>query len=206
VVVGIDLQTVETGLYGRFPFPRRYDARMIDQLRRDGAKVIAFDLAFESASDNYDDLKLYNAAARAHGRLVLAATGSAIDGSGATFVLGGVTHQRAAGVRVGSADFSVASDGAIRSVPAAISGTQSFAAATAVAAGVAPSVLASEFDGGSQWIDFPGPPGTVQKISFYKVLSPHFDASLVRGKIVVVGATSSDLQDVHPVSGWALPM
>jgi CHASE2 domain-containing sensor protein len=206
VVVGIDIQTVETGLYGRFPFLRRYDARMIDQLRRDGAKVIAFDLAFESRSDNYDDLKLYNAAARTRGRLVLAATASALNGSGATYVLGGVKNQRATGVGVGSADFTVASDGAIRSVPQSVKGTQSFAAATALAAGVPASVLASEFSGGSQWIDFPGPPGTVKKISFYSVLSPHFDASQVRGKIVVVGATSPDLQDLHPVSGWALPM
>ena len=206
VVVGIDIQTIETGLYGRFPFLRRWDAAMIDQLRRDGAKVIAFDLAFESRSDNADDLKLYDAAARARGRLVLASTASALNGSGATYVLGGVSNQRRAGVSVGSADFSVASDGAIRSVPQSVKGTQSFAVAAALAAGVPRATVASEFSGGSQWIDFPGPPGTVPKISFYQVLAPGFDASRVRGKIVVVGATASDLQDLHAVSGWAAQM
>jgi serine/threonine-protein kinase len=206
VVVGIDIQTIETGLYGRFPFRRRWDAAMIDQLRRDGAKVIAFDLAFESKSDNFDDLRLLNAAARAHGRLVLASTASATNGSGATFVLGGVANQRRAGVAVGSADFLVASDGAIRSVPETVDGTQSFAVATALTAGIPQSSLDSEFANGSQLIDFPGPPRTVPLYSFYNVLSPHFDASLVRGKIVVVGATASDLQDFHAVSGWTLPM
>jgi len=205
-IVGIDIQSIETGLYGRFPFARRWDAAMIDQLRKDGARVIAFDLAFESRSDNYDDLKLYDAAARAHGRLVLAATASAVSGSGATFVLGGPAHQKAAGVGVGTADFPVASDGAIRSVPATLDGTQSFAVATALTAGVPQSTLASEFSNGSQWIDFPGPPGTVPAYSFYKVLSPTFNASLLRNRIVVVGATASDLQDLHTVSGWALPM
>jgi CHASE2 domain-containing sensor protein len=201
VVVGIDIQTIETGLYGRFPFLRRYDAAIIDRLRRDGAKVIAFDLAFESRSDNYDDLKLYDAAARARGRLVLAATASATNGSGATYVLGGVKNQRATGIWVGSADFSVASDGAIRSVPESVKGTQSFAVAAALAAGVPRASIASEFSGGSQWIDFPGPAGTVPPISFYKVLAPGFQASAVRGKVVVVGATSPDLQDLHAVSG-----
>ncbi len=205
-IVGIDIQTVETGLYGRFPFARRWDAAMIDRLRKDGVKTIAFDLAFESASDNYDDLKLYNAAARAHGRLVLAATASATSGSGATYVLGGRAHQRAAGVAVGTANFPVASDGAIRSMPATLDGTQSFAVATALTAGVPRSTLLSEFNDGSQLIDFPGPPKTVPEYSFYKVLSPKFDARLLRGKIVVVGATATDLQDEHTVSGWALPM
>jgi len=206
VVVGIDIQTIETGLYGRFPFARRWDAAMIDQLRRDGAKVIAYDLAFESASDNYDDLKLYDAAARAHGHLVLAATASATNGSGATFVLGGVANQRRAGVAVGSANFLVASDETIRSVPEKVDGTQTFAVAAARTAGIPQSTLQSEFSNGSQLIDFPGPPRTVPEYPFYEVLSPKFDANLVRGKIVVVGATATDLQDTHAVSGWALPM
>jgi len=200
-VVGIDIQTIETSLYGRFPFARRYDAAMIDQLRRDGAKVIAYDLAFESASDPADDLDLLHAAERARGRLVLAATSSATNGGGATNVLGGLRNQRTAGILVGSADFSVASDGAIRAVPETVRGTQSFAVAAALAAGVPRATIASEFNGGSQWIDFPGPAGTVPPISFYKVLSPRFAANAVRGKIVVVGATAPDLQDLHAVSG-----
>ncbi|HEY1777371.1 MAG TPA: CHASE2 domain-containing protein [Solirubrobacteraceae bacterium] len=203
VIVGIDIQTIETGLYGRFPFARRFDAQMIDRLRRDGAKVIAYDLAFESGSDPSDDLALFHAAERARGRLVLAATASAKNGSGATYVLGGVKNQRTAGIGVGSADFTVASDGAIRSVPGSVKGTQSFAVATARAAGVPRPTIASEFASGLQWIDFPGPAGTVPLISFYKVLAPGFDASLVRGKIVVVGATSPDLQDLHAVGGFS---
>jgi len=201
LLVGIDIQTIETGRFGRFPFLRRWDAAMIDQLRHDGAKVIAFDLAFESKSDNYDDLKLYNAAARARGRLVLAATASATNGSGATYVLEACRISRPPASGSGAPTFSVASDAAIRSVPETVKGTQSFAVATALAAGVPRSTIASEFSGGTQWIDFPGPAGTVPPISFYKVLSRGFKASAVRGKIVVVGATSPDLQDLHAVSG-----
>src|ERR1019366_340623 len=102
VIVGIDVKTLETSLYGRFPFARVWDARMIDRLREDGAKTIAYDLVFDSASDPKDDLALYDAAARAHGHLVLAATASATHGSGATLVLGGAAHHQDARTRAGS--------------------------------------------------------------------------------------------------------
>jgi CHASE2 domain-containing sensor protein len=203
VIVGIDVKTLESSQYGRFPFARRWDAKMIDRLREDGARTIAYDLVFDSASDPTDDLDLYEAAARARGRLVLASIASSINGNGTTNVLGGVAHQRAGGFSVGSADFEEASDGAVRRVPAQIEGVQSFATASARASGVTAATLASEFDDGSQWIDFPGPAGTIPAYSFSDVLSRSFDPALVRGRIVVVGATAGDLQDEHTVGGWA---
>ena len=118
---------------------------------------------------------------------MLASTAAAVNGNGTTNVLGGVAHQRAAGIGVGSADFEEASDGAVRRVPAEIEGVQSFAAATARASGVPAATLRSEFDGGSQWIDFPGPAGTIPAYSFSDVLSRAFNPALVRGRIVVVG-------------------
>jgi CHASE2 domain-containing sensor protein len=203
VIVGIDVKTLESSQYGRFPFARRWDAKMIDRLREDGARTIAYDLVFDSASDPADDLDLYDAAARTRGRLVLASIAASVNGNGTTDVLGGVAHQRAAGIGVGSADFEEASDGAVRRVPAEIEGVQSFAAATARASGVTAATLRSEFDGGSQWIDFPGPAGTIPEYSFSDVLSHSVDPALLRGRIVVVGATAGDLQDEHTVGGWA---
>src|SRR4051794_40905710 len=45
VIVGIDDKTLRS-LGVRFPFPRQYHARVIDRLKADGAKVIAFDIVF----------------------------------------------------------------------------------------------------------------------------------------------------------------
>jgi CHASE2 domain-containing sensor protein len=199
VVVGIDDQTIETGLYGSFPFARHFDADLIDQLRRDGARTVAFDLVFDHMTDNKDDLALYEAAARDHGHLVLA--GTATNDAGQTYVLGGVANQRAAGVAVGSALFPEASDGAVRQIPAAVEGLESFARVVASDSGVASAKLRGLFSGGPVWIDFPGPAGTVPEYSFSAVLAGHF-ASALRGKIVVVGATAGDLQDQHAVGGW----
>ena len=207
VIVGIDVKTLETSLYGRFPFARVWDARMIDRLREDGAKTIAYDLVFDSASDPKDDLALYDAAARAHGHLVLAATASATNGSGATFVLGGVAHQQAVGASVGSANLNEDADGAVRRVPDAVEGLQSFAVAAARDAGAPASALRADFSGGSQWIDFPGPAGTVKTYSFSDVLSGPVKPAALRGRIVVVGATAGDLQDAHTVdNGASQPM
>ena len=48
-------------------------------------------------------------------------------------------------------------------------------------------------------IDFAGGEGTVPAIPFHRVLAGAFDPDQVRGKVVVVGATAPELQDVHPV-------
>jgi len=208
VIVAIDVKTLETSRFGSFPFARRWDAQMIDTLRRDGAKTIAYDLIFDSASDNAQyDLDLFNAAARAHGQLVLPAQASDVNGNGTTNVLGGVANQRRAGISVGTALFNEDSDGAVRRLPAAVEGVQSFAVAAARDAGVPARALHADFDNGSQWIDFPGPVGTVTSYSFSDVLSPGFNPASVRGRIVVVGATAGDLQDTHTVDyGPNLPM
>jgi CHASE2 domain-containing sensor protein len=207
VIVAIDVKTLESSRFGSFPFARKWDARMIDRLRKDGAKTIAYDLIFDSRTDNADDLDLLNAAARAHGRLVLAAQASDVNGNGTTNVLGGIKNQRSAGFSVGTALFSEDSDGAVRRLPEQVEGVQSFAVAAARDAGLSARTLRADFDGGSQWIDFPGPVGTVKSYSFSDVLSPGFNPALVRGRIVVVGATAGDLQDTHTVDyGPNLPM
>ncbi|HLW95137.1 MAG TPA: CHASE2 domain-containing protein [Solirubrobacteraceae bacterium] len=197
VVVGIDVATLESGRFGLFPFKRRWDARMIDALRRDGARTIAYDLVFDTGTAPFDDLALYDAVGRDHGHVVLAADATARGGSGATYVLGGVAHQRAVGATIGTAEIPTDTDGTITHIPEAVKGLHSFAYATAAISGVAQATLSSEFEGGSAWLDPPGPAGTVPVISFTNVLSPRFNAAEVRGKIVVVGATAGDLQDTH---------
>src|SRR5438309_1694406 len=65
VVVGIDLATLhEAPRFGQrqaFPLPRRDDARVIDALRRAGARAIALDLEFSTETDPADDNALIEA-------------------------------------------------------------------------------------------------------------------------------------------------
>ena len=54
--------------------------------------------------------------------------------------------------------------------------------------------------GTSAWIDFAGPGNTLDYLSFIDVYEGKFPAAAVRGKVVVVGATQTSLQDLHHTS------
>ena len=84
-----------------FPFPRAYEARVIDHLREAGAKVIAIDIQFTQPTDPTDDQDLAEAIERAHGKVVLAATEVAANGE--TKVFGGNQVLRELGTRAASA-------------------------------------------------------------------------------------------------------
>src|ERR687886_2988298 len=49
VVVGIDSETLQN-LNEQFPFPRNFHARVLKNLKKDGARVIAVDIAFSQPS------------------------------------------------------------------------------------------------------------------------------------------------------------
>jgi CHASE2 domain-containing sensor protein len=67
-IVAIDGKTfsyfTEHHLHAQFPFPRRYYARVLDNLHRAGARLIAVDIQFTEPTNQTDDLALYNAVSR----------------------------------------------------------------------------------------------------------------------------------------------
>ena len=91
VMVGIDLATLhEAPRFGQrqaFPLPRRDDARVIDALRRAGARAIALDLEFSTPTAASDDNALIESLARAREKMVLATTN--VEAGGRTQLLGG---------------------------------------------------------------------------------------------------------------------
>jgi adenylate cyclase len=209
VIVQVDQQTFNwfgnkrPPVPSNWPFPRRYHAQVIDNLTRAGARLIAFDVAFDHPTDPVDDDALITAVYRAHD-MVLATT-SALASNGNTDVLGGYSVLRSAGAVAADSTVRGDSAGVVRDMQYEFQRLfPTFAVAVAekyTGRDVPPSLF-----GGSQTqvpIDYAGPPGTVPSISYYKVYDGHFDRALVRGKIVIVGASSRILQDYHetPTSG-----
>lgn len=198
VLVNIDNATLaeleRRHLQSEFPFPRRYDARVIDRLRQAGAKVIAVDMQFTQQTDATDDNDLIEAVGRAHGRVVLATT--EVGPHGETEVLSGNHLLDELGARPASAKEEVDTDGEIRRFPFSYHELHSFPVVTAEVAQGHP-ISSSRFSGGALPIDFVGPPGTFHSISYSKVLLGQFRASMFAGKIVIVGASAPVLQDVH---------
>ncbi len=198
VFVAIDPATFQQ-MRMNFPFPRRDDAKVIDNLRRAGARTIALDIDFSHETDEADDLALYEAVNRAHGKTVLAAT--EVGAHGYTEVLGGPQNLQAAGARAAEDHFTVDTDGTVRRF---VGSYHSLGSIPVVAweAFTGHRVSASRFRDGPQPIDFVGPTEAFKAISYSKVLSNEFPRGAFTGKLVIVGSSAPLLQDLHatPVS------
>jgi CHASE2 domain-containing sensor protein len=207
VLVNVDESTFnylrDHHLHARWPFPRRYDARVIDALHRAGARVIAVDIQFTEPSNRVDDNALIRAVGRAGG--VVLST-SEVGPHGTTAVLGGDAVLSRVGARAANTSAIPDSDGVLRSTRYSVAGLRSFAVAVAEADTGRP-VRPSLFGGARRPvpIDYAGPPGTFAGLSYSRVLSGRFPPHLFAGKIAIVGASAPTLQDLHqtPVSGSA---
>ena len=173
----------------QWPFPRRYHARVIDALRRAGAKVIAVDVQFTEPTNPTDDNALIRAVGRA-GNVVLSTT--VVGPHGTTTVLGGDALLHQLGARVGNTSMIPDTDGTLRRTQYEIGGLKTFGAVVAEAAGRP----VPRFPG-RVLIDYAGPPGTLRSIPFSRVLDGRFARNAVAGRIAIVGASALALQDLH---------
>jgi CHASE2 domain-containing sensor protein len=191
-VVGIDNDSL--GQLPRYPFSRHLDARVLENLHAAGARLVVYDISFDRPTTPAADLALFEAARVAEP--VVFAT-SLISPAGKTQVLGGDANLASIGDRAAAADLVPDPDGVIRHTLAAVNGLSTVAAAVGQKLdGRVPNP--AQMQGG--WIDFPGPPGTIQALSFVQVLRNRFAPAAVRGKVVVIGATAPVLQDQHSTS------
>ncbi len=191
-IVSIDARSFKQ-LRHRWPFPRSWHARVLEELKRAGARAVFYDVQFTEPTTPSQDGALYEALGRTGGA-VLATTET--DGHGHTSVLGGDANLRRVASQAAASDFPVGSGGMISRVPFELSGlpTPAIVLAERVNGAIPDRSL---FSGGGAYIDYQGPPGTFPNVSFADVMSGHFSADMVRGKVVVVGATSPSLQDLH---------
>ncbi|HEV2723772.1 MAG TPA: adenylate/guanylate cyclase domain-containing protein [Thermoleophilaceae bacterium] len=193
VIVAIDDVTFNE-LNERWPFRRSLHARAVDRLREYDAKVIAYDVQFTEPTEPDEDDALIESLRRS-GRAVLSTT--EVDDAGRSKVLGGgeaVEYARAL-----DADATLRADegGVFRSFPYRPQGLRGFAVASAERAN-GHRVDPGKFEDDAAWIDYAGPPRTVRRISFSRLVRGQVDERSIRGKIAVVGATAPSLQDVHP--------
>ena len=193
LVVAVDDKTF-ADLQLQWPFPRRWHAQAIDRLRRAGARVIVYDVQFTEQTTARDDNALIDAIDRAHD--VVLATAET-DEHGGTNVLGGAAALKSIGAQAAASNLPEGRGGVLQRVEYEHGGLPTLATVGRAAAwGTRP--LASSFPKGGAWIDFHGPPGTIDTVSFSDLVNGRVDPARVRGRVVVVGAASPTLQDVHP--------
>lgn len=198
VLVKIDDKSFDD-LDTTFPFPRGLHAEMIDALKKDGAKVILYDVQFTEASDDPDqDQQLMDSVAEA-GNVVLVT--SETD-NGETAVFGGNENVKALNATVGNSLFPEDTGNVTRSM--SYEWDQLQTAAVAVARRTGTDVSPDSYDeDGQALVNFAGPPKTIPSVSFSSVINGKVDPKFFKDKIVVVGATAVTLQDLHrtPTSG-----
>jgi CHASE2 domain-containing sensor protein len=193
LVVAIDDKSFDDlGL--QWPFPRSRHAQAIDRLTHDGAKAIVYDVQFTEPTTPREDNALIGAVGRAH-NVVLATAET--DERGRTNVLGGDATLKRIGAHVGASNMPSGPGGVLQRFDRTAGGIETLAVAAARLVGRAPAPSAFN-EHGCTWIDFRGPPGTIDTVSFSDLVNGRVDPARVRGRIVVVGATAPTLQDVHP--------
>jgi CHASE2 domain-containing sensor protein len=200
LVVAIDDETFAR-LGARWPFRRSLHARAIDRLHEAGAGEIVYDVQFTEPTRPAEDLALFDAIGRAGGAVLAT---SQID-RGRTRVLGGDANLARIHARAAASTLPVGTGGRLSAVPYAVDGLETLAVAT-VERVTGRALSSTAFPRAGALIDYRGGPGTFPALSFADLVQGRFDPRLVRGKIVVVGATAPSLQDVHatPASGREL--
>lgn len=179
----------------QWPFPRRYEARVINHIAAQHPKAIAIDIQFTEPTDVTDDNALITAVANAR-NVILSDTET--NSHGHTNVFGGNIPP---GSYPGSTLFPEDSDGEIRRMANSINDLTTFSIA---AAALAQGKKVPPPRGGTHWIDYPGPPGTVKTYSFSDVYFARVPKDAFTGKVVVLGPTAPSLQDLHSTAAGPL--
>lgn len=196
VVVEIDDATFGD-LQKRWPLPRSLHAELIDRLREAGVQSIVYDVQFTEPTKVEEDNALITAVARAGRPVVLAS--EEVNERGETSVFGGEEVLRQIGARAGNSAFDPDPGGVFRRVQHSTDGLESLSVA-AVEETEGREVDTGGFPEDGAWIDYAGPPLTLDTVSFSDVLSEKVKPGYLRDRIAVVGVSSPVVQDVHPVS------
>jgi adenylate cyclase len=201
VFVKIDDATFNR-LRSQFPLPRITHANVIRNLAGDGAKAIGYDVQFtEPGPDPEQDNALIESV-RDAGNVILATT--EVDENGGTRIFGGDAGLEYSRGVPSESEVPLDPGGIVRRTEFEIEGLPSFSLAPADTFLDRPVETP---DGDTAWIDYPGEPGTIESIPFWRVEAGRFEPGTFTDKIAVVGAFAPSLQDRHETSvgGGSMP-
>ena len=190
-VVAVDDVTF-SDLGRQWPFPRSLMGKAVEKLAEAGAREVVIDIQYTEKSTDREDLALYDSIARAGGAVLAT---SETDGHGGTKVLGGDENLERIGARAAASNLPDESGGVIRRFGDEVAGLPTLA--VAVAERLGKPVDRSGFGRDGALIDYRGRPGTIPTVSFSTLLAGEVDPALLRGRVVVIGASAPTLHDQH---------
>jgi adenylate cyclase len=202
VVVKIDADTFNA-LHMRWPFPRDLHADVINTVMKDKPKAIAYDVQFSEPSEGRkgedQDFALLEAIDKANHKVVLATTEVNEKGESKFVGFGPEIWKEVRG-QPASGLLPPDPGGILRRISHSVDNLETLGVVTAeVATGRRPDP--ADFGGeDGAWIDYHGPPGTIDAVSFSRVAQGKTRRGFFRDKVVVIGPSAPTLQDIHPTS------
>ena len=182
VLVNVDDQAIQK--VGRWPWPRRHSATMLDALTDAGAKKVFFDLQFQGRSTPEDDRLLAEALQRS-GKAALAVLATP-DSKPDVFPLPMFSRH----AELNTIAWKYNYRNAVSEIPYEIDvNGRTLPHFTARMAGVSGEA------GESYLPDYSLDPSTIPTVSAADVLNRRFDPATVRDKIVVIGTTTDAAGD-----------
>jgi CHASE2 domain-containing sensor protein/signal transduction histidine kinase len=213
LIVAIDNQS-QTQI-GRWPWSREIHARLIDRLGEAGAEAVGYDVLFPEKADPAADDALA-AALRRNGQVVLASHIEVPGPDGAPALRVPPAPVLAAAARAtGHVTTRPDRDGVVRGIDLLSDemGLRDRHMSEQVAAlvqgdraaldGPRPERQAALYARARNLIPFAGPSGTYSQLSFVDVLEGRVPAEMIKGRVVLVGATAAGMGDRFstPMSG-----
>lgn len=193
-----------------WPWPRSLHARAIERLEAAGASVIAFDIDFSSPSTTAEDDR-FARRIDANGRVVLATfsqTETMPNGMRLEIVNRPIEPFARAAAALGSVLVPIGPDGVVREVPRShsIAGTPLPSLARAALRLAAPeslqaAIAAGQRANGDERVDFRRAHPAIPTLAFVDLVEGRFDAARVAGRVVFIGVTAAEFQDL-----WATPI
>lgn len=204
VIVAIDEPSLAE-MRRQWPWPRSVHARLIRQLDKAGAKVIGFDVLFAEPSVPAEDEDLERAIQEA-GNVVLVST-IAVDNDPLFRLTTRVDPLPAfaKAARVGSPIINIDADGVVRRTRLLYPGMSSFAleiVGKIVSAEERKKLSKQDFSK-ELLINYPGPPRTINTVSYYQALDYEhlLPPGIFEGKIVLVGRSLETVPEPQRLSG-----
>ncbi len=201
-VVALDAQSLRA--YPAWPWPRRLYAEAIRRLDAAGAKVVAFDIDFSTPREPADDEAL-RAAVASSGRVVLAVFRQRTvlpDGSEIEVASLPTAALASAAAREGSVLVPIEEDGIVRYAPRAsrIAGA-SVASLARATLDLARGEPRGSGDLPALRLDYRRIRPAFPVIPIVDVIDGRFDPRDIAGRVVLVGATAAEFQDL-----WSTPL
>ena len=188
VIVQIDSKSLQQ--LGEWPWSRSLHAEAINKLSTAGVSRIGVDIDFSSPSSENADNDLIESVSNSQARIVLPVFKQWSSTRGGEVTTTTPMRALADKVLLGSVNVTPATDGLVRKYDRLHTWNESFVPAFAT------ELLGRTTEGTeSFYVDYSIRPETIPRVSFADLLQGEFDAGLLKGKYVIIGATALELGD-----------